>query len=527
MGRGHEWLVGAAIALLAGCAAPADDATAGDEDDLTSLTARQRILTFDGVVYVEAGANDGAILEAARKQTQTAFGALLANEVAVRSREVQNVDPASFKKREVLVVDPSVAGDAGKPMLEVKYSYKDEAVIPVALARHTSLSLALLAQGSNHEVERVVVACTKNDKEARDDAAGGLLWYDFNPSRASCRKIIDQEQRAIDADTAKLADKSKMVAKSRAQRTFLPTAMRLGRAATATKATYPEYDRLFSGGADPNALVVTLVNGRLAHDRVEAVKDGGYYEWMDALGVIFEGHPDFAMTKIEPAVDVSSATVEGKKYDGLGFKDFIQWTVYEAGFPSGLSAAGKKAIAKTIADRLDGHWVTFEKKVKVAVGDAPPRDFTIRIETLFGADEDPEPHRRAVKRGDVVIYNGHSYIGYGPLDPDNFRSSSFTGGYQLFWFDSCVSYNYYEKDFFVLKEGGSKNLDIITNGLEAPEYQSGAAEGEFVKKLLDGSMPSYQALLEAAKATDSLRVVDGEIDNKWSPSRTTLRVTKP
>ena len=62
-------------------------------------------------------------------------------------------------------------------------------------------------------------------------------------------------------------------------------------------------------------------------------------------------------------------------------------------------------------------------------------------------------------------------------DPDNFKSTRFPGSYQLFWFDSCVSYNYYEKDFFTLKEGGSKNLDLITNGLEAPEWQSGEAEG--------------------------------------------------
>lgn len=512
---------------MAGCSADAETGTAGEEDDLTSLTARQRILTFDGIVYVEPGTTEAGILTAARKQTQTAFGALLANEVAVRSREVQNVDVASFKKREVLVVDPNVANDPGKRMIEVKYSYKDEAVVPVALSRHTSLSLALLARGSEHEVDRVVEACTKNDKEAREDAAGGLLWYDFNPSKASCRKVIDQEQRAIDADTSKLTDKAKMVSRSRAERTFLPTAMKLGRAATADRATYPEYDRLFGGGADPNALTVVIVNGRLAHDRVEAVKDGGYYEWMDALGVIFEKHPEFQLTKIEPATDISQATVEGKKYANLSFKDFIQWTVYDIGYPTGLQGAGRTAIKKQIADKLDGKWVTFEKKVKVSVNDGAPKDLTLRIETLFGVEEDAAPHRRALSRGDVVTYNGHSYIGYGPLDPDNFRASSFPNSYQLFWFDSCVSYNYYEKDFFLMKEGGSKNLDIITNGLEAPEYQSGAAQGAFLAKLLDGSMPSYQTLLTAAKATDSLRVVDGELDNKYDPQKTRVKILKP
>ncbi|MBX3189130.1 MAG: hypothetical protein KF819_19060 [Labilithrix sp.] len=514
------------MALLAGCSAGGDEPVV-DEDDLTSLTARQRLLSFEGVVYVDKGASNTKILEAAHKQTQTAFGALLAQDVAARSREMQNVDPASFKKREVVVVDPNVASDAGKPMLEVKYTYNDEAVIPIALARHTNLSLALLARGSQHMIDTVVAACTKNDKEARDEARDGLLWYSFNPAKASCRAAIDKEQRVIDADTSKLTDKRAMVAKSRVERTFLPTAMRLARAATATNATYPEYDKLFSGGVEPGVLTIALVNGRLAHDRTEANKDDGYYEWMDALGVVFETHPEFKLTKIEPAVDVSTVTVEGKRLENLGFKDFIQWKVYGTGFPAGLSAAGKNELQAKIANKLDGKWVTFEKKVKVAIGDAAPNDFTLRLFTMFGADENPEPHRLAVRKADVVIYNGHSYIGYGPLDPDNFRPSSFPGSYQLFWFDSCVSYNYYEKDFFTLKQGGSKTLDIITNGLEAPEYKSGEANGKFIAKFLDGSMPSYQTLLALARDTDSLRVVDGEIDNQYHPSRVKVRLSAP
>ncbi len=536
MGAGRRWggarwacraALAAAVAVVAGCSSPSDDAAAGDEDDLTSLTARQRILTFDGVVYVSPETSEADTLAATRKQTQTAFGALLASKVSVRTREVQNVDPGSLRKRAVLVVDTNVANDPGKPMVEVSYKYKDEAVIPVELARHSSLSLALLAQGADYEWKTIVPDCTKGDKEARDDAEGGLLWYDFDPTKASCRHAIDREQRRIDTDTDNLTNKSKMVSKSRAERLFLPTAMRLARAATADKATYPEYDKLFGGGTDPNALTIALVNGRLAHEHVEASKDDGYYEWMDTLGVIFTKHPEFELKKIEPAETLTSAMVAGHKIDGLSFKDFIQWTVYGTGYPAGLSAADKKELTTKMAAKLDNHWVTFEKKVKVAMGDGPAKDFTLRIETLFGADEDPEPHRHALKRGDVVVYNGHSYIGYGPLDPSNFTASSFPSTYQLFFFDSCVSFNYYEKDFFTLKPGGSKVLDLITNGIEAPEYKSGEMQGNLISRLLDGSLPSYQTLLGSASATDSLRVVDGELDNTYHPSRVKVRVTAP
>ena len=504
------------ICALAACtAADEGPTTAEGEEDLTSLSARQRVLQFEGIVYVEPNQSDTKILEVVHKQTQSAFGALLAQEIGVNSREVQNVDPRSFKKRNVTVVDPA---GATSEMVEVRYSYKDNAVVPVAMSRKTSLQLALLGQGHEAKMKEVVENCTKNDKEAREDADGGLLWYDFNPSKASCRQKMSAEQRIIDAETAALADSKKMVPKSRTERVYLPVTFALSRSENnAVKSTYPEYDRLFSGGAEPGVLNIVLLAGRLAHDRVEAKKDDGYYHWMDALGVVFDENPDFELKKIEPSANLPS---------GVTFKDAIKWVVYDQ-WPSGVNGTERTALATTFANTVDNHWLTFEKKVKVSIGNAAPKDLTIRIETLFGADEDPKPHQRALSRGDVVIYNGHSYIGYGPLDPDNFKSTRFPGSYQLFWFDSCVSYNYYEKDFFTLKEGGSKNLDLITNGLEAPEWESGAAEGKFITKFLSGQNPSYQVLLEAAKATDSLRVVDGEIDNRFHPDRTSVKLSRP
>jgi hypothetical protein len=74
------------------------------------------------------------------------------------------------------------------------------------------------------------------------------------------------------------------------------------------------------------------------------------------------------------------------------------------------------------------------------------------------------------------------------------------------------------------KAGGTKNLDFITNGLEAPSLGSGRASGKFLSRLLDGSGASYKELLQAVKATDALRVVDGELDNRYRPSRTKVSV---
>jgi hypothetical protein len=513
-----------ALGTVAACAVEGE--TGEDEQDLTSLSARQRILKFEGVVYVERGIADDEILKMVHRQTRTAFGALLHSEVAAQTREFQNVQASALKKRDVVVVTPETPGDPGHEMTEVRYTYTDNALVPVAMSRKTSLSLALLGQRGELKTDEIVQLCTTNDKEARDDAASGLLWYDFDPQRATCRKAMEKEQKAIDVDTEKLADKSTMVAASRLNRTYLPVTMQLGRADTAERATFPEYDRLFAGASEPGVLTITFITGRLAHTKIEARKDGGYFEWLSTLDVLFTDHPEFALTKIEPAENLSTISAEGRKFTNLSFKDFINWTVRGNGFPEGMPPSSRDNIKKTVASKLDMHWVTFEKKTKVSIGGAEPKDLTIRLETLFGAEEDPTPHKRAMKRGDVFVYNGHSYIGEGPLDPEKFVREDFSRGYQMFWFDSCVSYNYYEKDFFTLKANGSKDLELITNGLEAPEEDSGAAEGRLLSKLIDGSTPSYQTLLAAAKSTDSLRVVDGEIDNTFNPSQKPIRIIR-
>ena len=150
-----------ALVGVSACTAAEAPLAAGEEEDLTSLTARQRVLTFDGVVYVEPDASDERIASVAHEQTQSAFGALLAQEVAVQSRELQNVDARTFRKRNVVVVDPA-GGE--REMVEVRYAYRDNAVVPVAMARKTALSLALLGQGHRAKTDEIVELCTKNDK---------------------------------------------------------------------------------------------------------------------------------------------------------------------------------------------------------------------------------------------------------------------------------------------------------------------------------------------------------------------------
>src|SRR5436190_20770824 len=95
-------------ALTMACtASDSDEGAQGDEEDLTSLTARQRKLQFAGYVYVDANADDNTIASAVKQQTQSAFGALRTAKVGVNSRELKDIDKSTFLKTPVDVVDPA------------------------------------------------------------------------------------------------------------------------------------------------------------------------------------------------------------------------------------------------------------------------------------------------------------------------------------------------------------------------------------------------------------------------------------
>jgi len=510
------------LVALAACTAEETDATTS-EDDLTSVTARSRELRFESVVYVPKGSSDAAIVTAAQAQTKTAFGALQHAEIAVNDRELRTIDPKSFKKRDVKVVDSAIAGDAGRDMTEVRYTYVDNAVVPVAMARRTTIASAVLNQGTYYQGSKVVVECTANTDHSRDYPN----WYEFDPTTTTCRNAIKAEQTSIDAAYTKLGIKpaDAIVPKAAVDRVYFPITVKLGADKTNKGLSYPEYDRLFTGGVQKDKLVLGLMYGLIDDNPAAPNEDYNFREWLTHLDYIFKARPGFTLVKTEPSVDFSKVTLtSGKVVDGITVPKLVDWGLRGQNFPAGLNYADQQDLLKKVALKLYKTFITLEAPVKVKVGATAERTFGIQVLTYFGVESDSATHKKAIKNSDVYFYNGHSYIGSGPLDPKNFTAADFPKTYQLLFIDGCVSYNYYEKDYFPLKEGGTKNLELVTNGLEAPSYQSGTALGKFTAGLIDGTFPSYSKLLGLAAATDPLRVVDGEIDNTFNPKTTTITI---
>ena len=516
-------LVVGLFATTAACSADTanDEGAEGSEDDLTSVTARSRTLQFVGTVYVEAGSSDATILQAVRRQSQTAFGPLRTSNIAANSRELKDVDPASFHKRTVKVID---GANPARDMLEVKYTYKDNAVVDAKYASRTAVPLAIMNPSYASQSDRILTECTANDTEAHEFASS--IWYVFEPSVASCKTAMKAEQDKIDADRARLTDPRSQVAKSEVDRLYLPITAKLGADKTNKGLSYPDYHRLYKGGVKADTLVVSLVYGLIDHDHSAGYSnDFNWGELMTNLSEVINASDGWKVVPGGPdQVDLAHFTLaSGKKIDNASIKDLTN--LHGGTDALGLSSADKNDLDKQFADRVFRKWITIERAVSVKIGADPAHAANLQMLVYFGSESDQAPHKYAIKNSDVFLYNGHSYIGFGPLDPSRFTAADFPKSYQLFWIDGCVSYNYYEKDYIPLKEGGTKNLDLVTNAIEAPSWRSGHAMGQFVATLLNGKSASYKDLLIAAQDTDPLRVVDGELDNTFTPARFPMTVS--
>jgi hypothetical protein len=132
-----------------------------------------------------------------------------------------------------------------------------------------------------------------------------------------------------------------------------------------------------------------------------------------------------------------------------------------------------------------------------------------------------------LRNSDVFHYDGHSGLG-AYLNPDRLaddtgrRLTLHADKYQIFYFQGCSTYAYYNSSFFRLKSTpanprGNKNLDIVTTGVGAAFEVGSKVDVEFITSIATGQRPSWQTIINRihAKESDlsSLTHVNGDEDN--------------
>jgi len=442
---------------------------------------------------------------------------------------VSYVGPASLQKlldyaKASGYVDTGTGVTLVKRVKRVSYSYQARALVDKSLAQKTSFSFALLLGSYQSFVSDIIKDCVENYEH--DQEFSSSFWYVFAPNESSCKQLIQQETQAIQSERQGLT--MAQIGEQEHARRFLPVTARLDSVA-GPKTTYPEYDRLYGLGdpAKKNVVVYQIV-GVASHDgdpeSERFANDMGFAEFFKTIKVLADQWSSLKVSS-GSSVDPLKIPYNGTTYSGT-FDDLYKWTVSRYGYPSGIGTGDRDAFRRAIHDHVYRKWIRLEVPLTVKAGHTT-KQVTLRVRLLFGTDSGytvKNYFKEAFKNGDVVLYDGHSYIGSGPLDPGKYSTSDFSGGYQILFFNSCVSFNYYGVDYFDLKSGGTKDLDLVTNGIEVWIRDGGKSMGQFIAALFDGKQNTWLKVLTMTQVSsywgvhDPNRNVDGEQDNVYDPN---------
>ena len=530
------WLL--SVLVVGGCSGAVLKNGSGAEQggDLTSVGGTTKQIDWDSFVYVAGDADVATIQGAIAKQVKSSLGSLREVGVGISDRAaLHNLDPAGWTREMVAVIDRS--GHATGSVQRVRYHYSGTALVHKDQDPGAALSFTLLFGDYVAGSSALQPACVD---EATD---GDSIWYHFSPGQSACRSLIDAETATINADLSQLpASTTPQISASDANRRFVGLRAKLTTIAAApTK--YPEYDRLWGFGSDRQKLIVYAFVGVESNERDS--HDLGAIEYQRLLRTLRTRFPALQVTYTNPQALLLDFYVDGAKIDGVTWDDVAHWMIEGTSWPAAVGSDVQKqeALRQQVIDRFSERTIYWDMPVTVTMGgpgQPSTRQMTVEIRSFWGVEDDgtAETRQRAVWRyleafwyGDVFAYAGHSHFGHGPLEPTNYGAANFPDRYQVMLVNSCLSYNYYDLDFITMHPEGSRNLEVVMNGLPAYWNGMGESTAKYLIALLDGTGKSWSQLLDAMRidepwqpSYEPMRGVNGELDNVYDPTRTPLSV---
>ncbi len=498
----------------------------------TSAIGVVKRIDWDGFVLVPVGASNEVVQAEVRRQIKSALGALRTGpQISLRDRDARSNLDTGRMVRETLTVVGADGQDAGT-IDRVRYHYTDLALV-LKTYRPSTLAVTLLFSDYVARYGELSVDCADEI-----DSDAGSLWYHYAPGQSRCARRISDEQKKIDAATQALGARAGVLAQVELDRRFETVRAQLGPAQTPA-ATYPEYDRLWGFGTDRTKVVVYSFFGVDSDDRNP--RDNGLVESMRYLRTVRAQFPKLAVVETRPFAFLLDFYLDGQKLDGITYEQVAGWVLDGSGWPTAAATdtAKQKQLLEQVRDRWLERWIVWQLPVTVKRG-GETRSMTIEIRTYYGREDGREDWRlharwrylEAFWHGDVFAYTGHSHFGHGPLEPVEYSGANFPDRYQTFLFNSCLSYNYYDVDFLEMHPGGTRNAEVVVNGLAAYWNSMGEASAKYVIGLLDGQNKSWGQILTGmtvnlsfARNYDPMRAVNGELDNAFNPAQGKIELT--
>lgn len=498
--------------------------------NLTGLDARERSIRYSAHVFVPANANIDLIHATLARAARSLIGPLRQAKIAPSHREP--MDGVTEQSRELLsMVDPDHPVAPAQQILRIGFSFEDRVAASLDLTARDNLDLPLLMSGEDSR--ELAEQCSEDPF-----VEPAYFWYYFKPGLPGCTQRIGEENTRVAAAENKLKAlgfAGNFVSTAEVSRQFQTVNVQLGPEILPERSYYPEYDQLFGLDSSKPKLVVYLFAGV---DLMTAYfGDRFLMEYFQTMRELFRSHPD--LQGWAPGKDPSllEFSILGESVKAGTYEELFTWIVDNRGFPPSLASNPEKIkeLRNQARNRFVNRWVYWHFPIEVddTRGKSFPMDLEIRS---FYGDDNGNPrveeaarqrYREAFGNADVFIYNGHSHLGEGALDPTRYAKTDFTDRYQLMFINSCSSFSYFGEGFMKLKAGGPKSLEVVLNALKSGIAHSGSVVTRFIEGIL--STQSYSKMLASMHEAggnefDEMRLVDGEQDNRFDPRITPVVV---
>jgi hypothetical protein len=320
-------------------------------------------------------------------------------------------------------------------------------------------------------------ACTDSHYNSEGD-----FWYFWNPHATGCPKATKDALEIVPGNLKPLPS---------------------------TTQTWPRYKELFGDNGNGKKVLVTFLVGI---DENWKKTDLGVQGFEKTFRILTEGKRLLAdPTAIPPPVDPEAdPNVEQ---------------------PEPLLLPGEIALLKATKDEDDVRFEVVEHKKNFRKMVLKRRGYEVELNMHLVNPDAQSFVKYAVdglQESDVFMYDGHSglggYLSVGRLFGNRSKTLP-KDKYQIFFFNGCSTFSYYNFDFFQLKADenedpdGHKNLEILTTSVPATFTRGPGSDAWLLRGLFNGNKSKWQKIIDDIYRVDpddsALTAVNGDED-KWN-----------